>query len=288
MATPKKPPKKKLPTGPTKADLLLRMGVSQQTGEALSLEEAPTPSEATPVATSPPSEPRVSEQSPISPTAIPSPETEDPLPELDPLPQPSAPDLPKPIEVAASVVLPPAAAPVESTQPKPVELKAKLPELAILQAEFLTPAPTRNGNGNGNGNGSHTHGSVGNGSSNGQVAPPAKTPTASSHLSATQAREPAPALPDPRDALDAQLGLQKLTLKCSAEMLDKLGSLQTTTGLPGEILLEVLLDHWEHLPKPVQQDCLMQAHRIRVERLVISQNHTIATIEQLLNEQNLL
>ncbi|MCF2969760.1 hypothetical protein L1047_00930 [Synechococcus sp. Nb3U1] len=286
MATPKKPPKKKLPTGPTKADLLLRMGVSQQTGEALPLEEVPAPSEATPVATSPlsPSEPRVSEQSPISPTAIPSPEPEDPLPELDPLPQPSAPDPPKPIEVAASVALPPAAAPVESTKPKPIELEVKLPELAILQAEFLAPATARNGNGNG----SHTHGSVGNGSSNGQVAPPAKTPAASSHLPATQAREPAPALPDPRDALDAQLGLQKLTLKCSAEMLDKLGSLQTTTGLPGEILLEVLLDHWEHLPKPVQQDCLMQAHRIRVERLVISQNHTIATIEQLLNEQNLL
>jgi len=101
---------------------------------------------------------------------------------------------------------------------------------------------------------------------------------------------------DPREALDAQLGLQKLTLKWSVERVEKLGSLESATGLPGEILLEVLLDHWEQLPKPLQQDCLMQAHRIRVERLVISQNFTIATIEQLLftsalrnnNEQHLL
>jgi hypothetical protein len=101
---------------------------------------------------------------------------------------------------------------------------------------------------------------------------------------------------DPREALDAQLGLQKLTLKWSAERVEKLGSLESATGLPGEILLEVLLDHWEQLPKPLQQDCLLQAHRIRVERLVISQNFTIATIEQLLftsalrnnNEQHLL
>lgn len=68
------------------------------------------------------------------------------------------------------------------------------------------------------------------------------------------------------------------TLKWSAESVEKLGSL-----LPGEILLAVLLDHWEQLPKALQQEYLLQAHRIRVERLVVSQNFTIATIEQLLS-----
>ncbi|MEN9225262.1 MAG: hypothetical protein Q6L60_13335 [Thermostichus sp. HHBFW_bins_43] len=285
MATSKKLPKKKLPTGPTKADLLSRMGVikSPETSEGAEESSAPLPLPSKPVVSAQPRKPS------IALADVTDSEPEDPTPDWDPLPDPPALDLPKPVEVAAAVALPPThppppAPPLESVQP--IELKAKLPELAILPTDlptdFLPPSPARNGNGNG----SHTHDAARNGSSNGQVAPPQKAPAAPPP--APHVPEPTPALPDPRDALDAQLGLQKLTLKCSAEMLDKLASLQATTGLPGEILLEVLVDHWEHLPKPLQQDCLMQAHRIRVERLVISQNHAIATIEQLLNEQHLL
>ncbi|MEN9223620.1 MAG: hypothetical protein Q6M04_14390, partial [Thermostichus sp. BF3_bins_97] len=253
---------------------------SLETSEGLEESSAPPPL---------PSEPSVTAQPQISPSPVEVIDSgpEDLPPDWDPLQDPPALDLAKPVEVAA-VALPltdptPPAPPLESVQP--IELEARLPELALLPTdlptEFLPPSTARNGNGNG----SHAYGPARNGSSNGQVAPPEKAPATSPP--APQVPEPVPVLPDPRDALDAQLGLQKLTLKCSAEMLDKLGSLQATTGLPGEILLEVLLDHWEQLPKPLQQDCLMQAHRIRVERLVISQNYTIATIEQLLNDQHL-
>jgi hypothetical protein len=307
MATSKKPPKKKLPTGPTKADLLSRMGVNKQPEwiepeptaadrvnapqrlrddapqqrakddsgtESLDLPHplaagvesgepfaAASRQSTVATATTPPSSPFLA-----SAPSIP----EDPLPDADPLPEPS----PDPVEDEgiASPALPPQ---VNRAEWASTVLKTELQ--TELQAELLPPttAPT------GNGNGVHRNGT-------GYTPQPDPLP-----LPPTP--KPAAALPDPRDALDAQLGLQKLTLKCSAEMVEKLGSLQSTTGLPGEILLEVLLDHWEQLPKPLQQDCLMQAHRIRVERLVISQNYTIATIEQLLiasalpsnNEQHL-
>ncbi len=283
MATSKKPPKKKLPTGPTKADLLSRMGVNKQpewieaeptaadpvdaphrwrdNTESLDLAagvESGEPFQGTvATATTPPLAGRA-ESSPFL-AGVPS-IPEDPLPDADPLPLPEPSPDPVEDEGIASPALPPQ---VNRAQWASTVLKTE------LQAELLPPATAPTGNGNGvhrNGTG-HTP----------QPDPLPLPPTP----------KPAAALPDPRDALDAQLGLQKLTLKCSAEMVEKLGSLQSATGLPGEILLEVLLDHWERLPKPLQQDCLMQAHRIRVERLVISQNYTIATIEQLLNEQHL-
>ncbi|MFQ3613684.1 MAG: hypothetical protein SNJ68_08215 [Cyanobacteriota bacterium] len=289
MATSKKPPKKKLPTGPTKADLLSRMGVNRQpepfapsppdaVGMAAPghLESAPTPVEDPP-------HPPESGVDPVDPGEV---EPILPVPALAEPPQEPIPLL----AIAASV--PEMSLPDADLWPDPPPDPVEVEEIAspvlsppvhraewvntVLQAELLPPASARTHNGHSNGNGAHR-----NGAHPGQTLQPDPLP-----LPLTP--KPAAALPDPRDALDAQLGLQKLTLKCSADMLEKLGSLQNATGLPGEILIEVLLDHWEQLPKPVQQDCLMQAHRIRVERLVISQNHTIATIEQLLNEQNLL
>lgn len=277
MATAKKPPKKKLPTGPTKADLLSRMGVNKQPEPmepaptaadgveaphrpednrgtdsldlphpaALDVEPDPSAAASSPlcqVATTPPEAGRM----PLLASVLSTPEA--PSRDADPLSNLS----PAPVEVER-VVSPPQVSPAKwAGTPPPTE----------GPAELLPPATAGTGNGVRRNGAYHGH-------------------TAQS---------------DPREALDAQLGLQKLTLKWSAERVEKLGSLESATGLPGEILLEVLLDHWEQLPKPLQQDCLLQAHRIRVERLVISQNFTIATIEQLLftsalrnnNEQHLL
>jgi hypothetical protein len=275
MATAKKPPKKKLPTGPTKADLLSRMGVNKQPEP---MELAPTAADGVeaphrpednrgtdsldlphPAALDVEPDPSAAASSPLCPTTP---------PELGPIP------------LLAGVLSTPEAPsrdadPLSNLSPAPVEVERVVspPQVSLAKwantslptekpAELLPPATACTDNGVRR-----------NGTPNGQGAQS-----------------------DPREALDAQLGLQKLTLKWSAERVEKLGSLESATGLPGEILLEVLLDHWEQLPKPLQQDCLLQAHRIRVERLVISQNFTIATIEQLLftsalrnnNEQHLL
>lgn len=275
MATAKKPPKKKLPTGPTKADLLSRMGVNKQPEP---MEPAPTAADGVeaphrpednrgtdsldlphPAALDVEPDPSAAASSPLCPTTP---------PELGPIP------------LLAGVLSTPEAPsrdadPLSNLSPAPVEVERVVspPQVSLAKwantslptekpAELLPPATACTDNGVRR-----------NGTPNGQGAQS-----------------------DPREALDAQLGLQKLTLKWSAERVEKLGSLESATGLPGEILLEVLLDHWEQLPKPLQQDCLLQAHRIRVERLVISQNFTIATIEQLLftsalrnnNEQHLL
>jgi hypothetical protein len=275
MATAKKPPKKKLPTGPTKADLLSRMGVNKQ----------PEPMEPAPTAADGVEAPhRPEDNRGTDSLDLPHPAALD----IEPDPSlaassrlcPTTPPELGPIPLLASVLSPPEAPsrdadPLSNLSPAPVEVERVVspPQVSLAKwantslptekpAELLPPATACTDNGVRR-----------NGTPNGQGAQS-----------------------DPREALDAQLGLQKLTLKWSAERVEKLGSLESATGLPGEILLEVLLDHWEQLPKPLQQDCLLQAHRIRVERLVISQNFTIATIEQLLftsalrnnNEQHLL
>lgn len=263
MATAKKPPKKKLPTGPTKADLLSRMGVNKQPEP---MELAPTAADCVDAPHRPEDNRGTDSLDLPHPAALdvepdPSAAASSPLCQVATTP-PEAGRMP----LLASVLSTPEAPsrdadPLSNLSPAPVEVErvASSPQVSLAKwantslptekpAELLPPATACTDNGVRR-----------NGTPNGQGAQS-----------------------DTREALDAQLGLQKLTLKWSAERVEKLGSLESATGLPGEILLEVLLDHWEQLPKPLQQDCLLQAHRIRVERLVISQNFTIATIEQLL------
>ena len=277
MATAKKPPKKKLPTGPTKADLLSRMGVNKQ----------PEPMEPAPMAADGVEAPhRPEDNRGTDSLDLPHPAA------LDVEPDPSAAASSPLCQVAttppeagrmpllASVLSTPEAPsrdadPLSNLSPAPVEVERVVSPPQVSLAKWAgTPPPTEGP---------------------AELLPPATAGTGNG-VRRNGAYHGHTAQSDPREALDAQLGLQKLTLKWSAERVEKLGSLESATGLPGEILLEVLLDHWEQLPKPLQQDCLLQAHRIRVERLVISQNFTIATIEQLLftsalrnnNEQHLL
>ncbi|MFS8852867.1 hypothetical protein NW832_08740 [Synechococcus sp. R5-16] len=266
-----------MPTGPTKADLLSRMGVNKQPEP---MEPAPTAADGVEAPLRPKDDRGTDSLDLPHPAALdvepdPSAAASSPLCQVATTP-PEAGRMP----LLAGVLSPPEAPsrdadPLSNLSPAPVEVERVVspPQVSLAKwantslptekpAELLPPATACTDNGVRR-----------NGTPNGQGAQS-----------------------DPREALDAQLGLQKLTLKWSAERVEKLGSLESATGLPGEILLEVLLDHWEQLPKPLQQDCLLQAHRIRVERLVISQNFTIATIEQLLftsalrnnNEQHLL
>jgi hypothetical protein len=275
MATAKKPPKKKLPTGPTKADLLSRMGVNKQ----------PEPMEPAPTAADGVEAPhRPEDNRGTDSLDLPHPAALD----IEPDPSlaassrlcPTTPPELGPIPLLASVLSTPEAPsrdadPLSNLSPAPVEVERVVSPPQVSPAKWAnTSLPTEKP---------------------AELLPPA-TACTDNGVRRNGTPNGQGAQSDPREALDAQLGLQKLTLKWSAERVEKLGSLESATGLPGEILLEVLLDHWEQLPKPLQQDCLLQAHRIRVERLVISQNFTIATIEQLLftsalrnnNEQHLL
>lgn len=277
MATAKKPPKKKLPTGPTKADLLSRMGVNKQPEP---MEPAPTAADGVEAPHRPEDNRGTDSLDLPHPAALdvepdPSAAASSPLCQVATTP-PEAGRMP----LLASVLSTPEAPsrdgdPLSNLSPAPVEVERVVSPPQVSLAKWAgTPPPTEGP---------------------AELLPPATAGTGNG-VRRNGAYHGHTAQSDPREALDAQLGLQKLTLKWSAERVEKLGSLESATGLPGEILLEVLLDHWEQLPKPLQQDCLLQAHRIRVERLVISQNFTIATIEQLLftsalrnnNEQHLL
>ena len=275
MATAKKPPKKKLPTGPTKADLLSRMGVNKQPEP---MEPAPTAADCV-EAPLRPKDDRGTDSLDLSHPAALDIEPDPSLAASSRLCPTTPPEL-GPIPLLAGVLSPPEAPsrdadPLSNLSPAPVEVERVVSPPQVSLAKWAgTPPPTEGP---------------------AELLPPATAGTGNG-VRRNGAYHGHTAQSDPREALDAQLGLQKLTLKWSAERVEKLGSLESATGLPGEILLEVLLDHWEQLPKPLQQDCLLQAHRIRVERLVISQNFTIATIEQLLftsalrnnNEQHLL
>ncbi|MDX2271636.1 MAG: hypothetical protein NW237_06755 [Cyanobacteriota bacterium] len=62
----------------------------------------------------------------------------------------------------------------------------------------------------------------------------------------------------------------------------KLSSLASQTNLPPEIWLHVLILAWDRLDPAMQETLILEAHRVRVERLLAGQSKTLAAIERLL------
>lgn len=225
MATAKKPPKKKLPTGPTKADLLSRMGVNKQPEP---MEPAPTAADGVEAPHRPEDNRGTDSLDLPHPAALdvepdPSAAASSPLCQVATTP-PEAGRMP----LLASVLSTPEAPsrdgdPLSNLSPAPVEVERVVSPPQVSLAKWAgTPPPTEGP---------------------AELLPPATAGTGNG-VRRNGAYHGHTAQSDPREALDAQLGLQKLTLKWSAERVEKLGSLESATGLPGEILLEVLLDHW--------------------------------------------
>ncbi len=71
---------------------------------------------------------------------------------------------------------------------------------------------------------------------------------------------------------------KKVAMRLSAEAVNKLRELRTTTELPYEILVDVMIRNWDNLPAKIQKHYLSEARRSRVQRLIAGQDKAMKTI----------
>lgn len=81
------------------------------------------------------------------------------------------------------------------------------------------------------------------------------------------------------EAIEAD-NYRKVAMRLSPEAAEQLRSLRLNTGIPYEIIVDVLIRHFEELPKNIQQDFLEEAKEIRLRRLIVGQNKALNTTRQ--------
>jgi hypothetical protein len=85
------------------------------------------------------------------------------------------------------------------------------------------------------------------------------------------------------EAIEAD-NYRKVAMRLSPEAAEQLRSLRLNTGIPYEIIVDVLIRHFEGLPKSIQQDFLEEAKEIRLRRLIVGQNKALNTTRQRLSD----
>ena len=78
---------------------------------------------------------------------------------------------------------------------------------------------------------------------------------------------------------------KKVAMRLSVEAVESLRQLRATTGVPYEILVDVMIRNWDNLPKRTQAAYLQQAKQARVERLIAGQEKTVKTMRAKYLEQ---
>jgi hypothetical protein len=71
---------------------------------------------------------------------------------------------------------------------------------------------------------------------------------------------------------------KKVAMRLSLEVVESLRQLRATTGVPYEILVDVMIRNWDKLPQPIRAAYLQQAKQVRVERLMAGQEKTMKTM----------
>ncbi len=72
---------------------------------------------------------------------------------------------------------------------------------------------------------------------------------------------------------------KKVAMKLSADSLERLRQLRVETGLPYEILVDVMIRNWDKLPQRTQSAYLKEAKEIRGQRLIAGQIKTLQAIQ---------
>lgn len=80
-----------------------------------------------------------------------------------------------------------------------------------------------------------------------------------------------------------QVEYKKVAMRLSETAVDRLRSFRATTGLPYEILVDVLICNLDRLPSEMQQNLLSQIKQLRLQRLVSGQNKGLETAKQKLS-----
>jgi len=80
-----------------------------------------------------------------------------------------------------------------------------------------------------------------------------------------------------------QVECKKVAMRLSESAVERLRSFRATTGLPYEILVDVMICNLDKLPIEIQKDFLSQVKQLRLQRLVIGQNKGLETAKQKLS-----
>lgn len=72
---------------------------------------------------------------------------------------------------------------------------------------------------------------------------------------------------------------KKVAMRLSADSLERLRQLRVETGLPYEILVDVMIRNWDKLPQRTQSVYLKEAKDIRGQRLIAGQIKTLQAIQ---------
>lgn len=71
---------------------------------------------------------------------------------------------------------------------------------------------------------------------------------------------------------------KKVAMRLSSEAVESLRQLRATTGIPYEILVDVMIRNWDKLPQRTRAAYLQQAQQVRVLRLIAGQEKTMKTM----------
>jgi hypothetical protein len=73
---------------------------------------------------------------------------------------------------------------------------------------------------------------------------------------------------------------RKVAMRLSPDAAEQLKALRLKTGIPYEIIVDVLIRRFEDLPENIRQTCLEEAKEIRLRRLVAGQSKALNTTRQ--------
>lgn len=94
-----------------------------------------------------------------------------------------------------------------------------------------------------------------------------------------QPESPAGEISEERKQDSCKQDYKKVAMRLSAESFEKLRQLRVNTGLPYEILVDVMIRHWDNLPQRTQAAYLKEAQSIRGERLIEGQLKALQSIQ---------
>ena len=81
-----------------------------------------------------------------------------------------------------------------------------------------------------------------------------------------------------------QKGYKKVAMRLSETGVARLRNFRADTGLPYEILVDVMICNFDRLPSEIRKEYLSQIRQTRLERLVAGQNKGLETAKQKLSD----
>ncbi|WP_028954494.1 hypothetical protein [Synechocystis sp. PCC 7509] len=81
-----------------------------------------------------------------------------------------------------------------------------------------------------------------------------------------------------QDSSIEEMEYVKVAMRLSATSVERLRGLKNTTGLPYEILVDVMIANWDNLPAKLQKLFLSEAKLARIQRLIAGQDKAMKTV----------